>query len=371
MRFGINARRLAGQRLGIGRYIEYLLKYLNQMAKPSDSFILYLRKPLSDSLQLSNAFKIEVVEPELTGLLWENFVLPRHAKDVDVLFCPSYTVPLTYQGRCVVATHSLNEAQSGTHPWWYGLTYTPWYRLSAQKADRVIVPSQSTKSDIQEHYGIPAHKIDVIPEGVDDSFRPIEDADLLRRTRQRYFGSDRPYILFVGKLSQRRNIPTLMAAFSALKKRHRIPHGLLLMGPNILGLPLSQLAKELEITDSLVQTDEKFADHRELIAIYNAADLYVYPSLYDGFSLTLVEALACGTPVVTVNRAALREIASGCAVIVEEPTVEALTEAIHRGLFDGELRQDLRAKGLQRARSLRWEDTARLTLEVLQKVAQN
>lgn len=372
MNCGINARRLAGQRLGIGRYIEYLLKHWVRMALPSDRFSLYVREPLEkNDLQLSEAFMIKLLQPRLTGLLWENLLLSRHAKELDVLFCPSYTMPLRYRGRCVVATHSLNEAQSGTHPWWYKFTYTPWYRLSAQKADRVIVPSQSTKSDIQKYYGIPAHKIDVVPEGVDDSFRPMEDENVLRSIRQRYLGSNRPYILFVGKLSQRRSIPTLMAAFSLLRKRHRIPHALLLVGPNVLGLPLAQLAKDLDITDSLVQTDGRFADHRELIWIYNAADLYVYPSSYDGFSLTLVEALACGTPVLTVNRAALREIASGCALMVEEPTVQALVEAMRRGLFDTELRQDLRAKGLQRARSFRWEDTARRTLEVLRRVAQN
>ncbi len=371
MRIGVIARRLQGQRLGIGRYIEYLLKNWVQMAQPSDKFILYVREPLDENdIQLSKAFEIQQVKSGMTGILWENLVLPRYAKELDVLFCPSYTVPLTYRGRCVVATHSVNEAQSGTHPWWYRLTYTPWYRLSAQKADRVIVPSQSTKSDIQKHYGIPVQKIDVVPEGADDSFRPLDDQELLRRIRQRYFGSDRPYILFVDKLSQRRSIPTLMAAFSELKKRYQIPHGLLLVGPNHLGLPLAQLAKDLEISDSVVQTDGKFTHHHEIIPIYNAADLYVYPSLYDGFSLTMVEAMACGLPLIAANRAAQAEIAGGYALLVDDVTVETLSDAIARVLNDQKLREDLRAKSLERARSFRWEDTARRTLEILRQVAQ-
>lgn len=372
MRLGINGHRLAGQRLGIGRYIEYMLKHWNTMLLPSEYVTIYVREPLSqDGLGLSEAFSVELLGPNLTGSLWENLILSRHAGTLDILFCPSYTVPLLYRGRCVVATHSVNEAQRGTHPWWYRHTYTPWYRISAQHADRVIVPSASTQADVVNHYGIPPTKVEIVPEGVDDAFRPIDDPDLIRRTRQRYLGSDRPYILFVGKLSQRRNIPNLIAAFGALKKRDRIPHALLLMGPNILGLPLAQLAADLGVADSVVQTDGKVADHRELIAIYNAADLYVYPSSYDGFSLTLVEALACGIPVVTVNRAALREIASGCTLMIEEPTSEALTEAIHRTLTDQALREDLRAKGLKRVRSFRWEDTARRTLEILRRVAQN
>jgi len=372
MKLGINARRLAGQRLGIGRYIEYLLRYWNKTASSCDSFHLYLQKPLvHNDLHLSEAFKVQILQPGLTGFLWENFVLPREAKESDVLFCPSYTMPLAYRGRCVVATHSVNEVQSGTHPWWYRFTYTPWYRLSAQKADRVIVPSQSTKSDLQRTYGIPADKIDVVPEGADDAFRPVEDQALLRQTRERYFGSDRPYILFVGKLSERRNIPILMAAFSRVKKRHRIPHGLLLVGPNHLGLPLAQLAKDLDIQDSFVQTDGKFGTHQEIVPIYSAADLYVYPSSYDGFSLTLVEAMACGLPVITTNRAAIAEIAAGHAMQVDEPTVDALSEAIARVLLDHELKEDLRAKSLKRARSFRLEDTARRTLEILRQVARD
>lgn len=371
MKIGINARRLEGQRLGIGRYLEYLIKHWDQMASPADRFSLYLREPLDgDGLRLSNAFTTEVLRPRLTGLLWENILLTRHAKDLDVLFCPSYSVPLAYRGRCVVATHSINEVERGTHPWWYDLTYRPTYRMSAQKADKVIVPSQSTKNDVQDHYGIPADKIEIVPEGVDDFFQPVEDEEVLRETRRRYLGADKPYILFVGKPSQRRNIPLLIRAFADLKKRQDIPHSLLLLGPNHLDHPYGQMAEELGITDSLVQTNPRFADHRDIVATYSAADLYAFPSAYEGFSLTTVEAMACGLPIVTTNRGALAEIVGGAALIIEDLTVEALSDAMARVLGDRRLREDLRAKSLERARSFRWQETARRTLEVVRQVAQ-
>jgi glycosyltransferase involved in cell wall biosynthesis len=370
MKFGVNARRLAGQRLGIGRYIEYMMKYWDTMLTPEERVTLYVQEPPREQpLQLSSAFTIRPLQPKLTGSIWENVVLPAHATEVDVLFGPSYTIPLTYTGRTVVATHSINEVQPGAHPWWYGLTYTPWYRLSAQKADRVIVPSESTKIDVQEHYGISADKIDVVPEGVDDAFQPIADEDRKRETRKRYVGSDRPYILFVGKASQRRNIPTLMAAVGLLKRRYGIPHALLLVGPNVLGLPLEKLAQECGITDSFVQTDGRFDSHSELISIYNAADVYAYPSTYDGFSLTTVEAMACGVPVVAVNRAAIREIADGCAILLDELNVDTLADGIYRLITDTQFRGDIRAKALERAAGLRWRATAQQTLAVLRKVA--
>lgn len=371
MKLGVNARRLSGQRLGIGRYLEYIIKYWGEMLMPSDRVTLYVRELLADDgLRPSDAFTVRLLGPRLTGVLWENLLLPSQSSDLDVLFGPSYTMPLAYRGRSVVAIHSINEVQPGAHPWRYRLTYTPWYRASALKADRVIVPSQSTSADIQRHYGVSPEKIDVVAEGVDDFFVPLDDEELVHATRVRYLGVDRPYILFVGKISQRRNIPNLMAAFSALKKRYDIPHHLLLVGPNPLGLPLKEMAAELGITDCFVQTDGRLDDHKEIVPVYNAADLYAYPSTYDGFSLTVVEAMACGIPVVTVDRAALHEIAGGgCALMVEEPTVEGLADAMYKILSDRMLSEELRTKGLERARTLHWRDTARNTLDVLRRVA--
>ena len=370
MRVGVVARRLVGKPFGVGRYIQYLLKYWARMAESSDTFALYTPRPLNaESVPPSPAFRTVTVRPAVQGIVWENVVLPAAVTDIDVLFCPSYTVPVLYRGRSVVATHSVNEAQPGSHPWWYRFTYTPWYQASARRATRVIVPSRSTLQDVERYYGVPARRVDVVPQGVDDSFAPVDDPALLARTRRKYFGHDRPYILFVGKQSQRRNIPNLIAAFATLKRRDNIPHGLLLMGPNVLGLPIEALVREHGVEDSVVQVDEAFPDHRGIVPVYAAADLYAYPSSYDGFSLTLVEAMACGVPAVTVRRAALSEIADGCAMMVEEPSVAALSEAIGRVLGDRQVHATLRAKGLERARALRWERTARDTLDVLRRVA--
>jgi glycosyltransferase involved in cell wall biosynthesis len=374
VKVGVIARRLLGQPFGIGRYLQYLLKYWDEMALPSEEFILYVPEiPRDKELSLSNRFQYAVVRPALTGIVWENLALPRAARGIDVLFCPSYTAPLVgFSGRLVVATHSVNEAQPGAHPWWYKVTYTPWYRWSAQKADRVIVPSESTLWDVQIHYGVRREKIDIVIEGADEIFQPARDPAAIRRTREQFFGADRPYLLFVGKMSQRRNIPNLMAAFAEVKRRHNLPHGLVLFGPNVLRLPLEEMARDLGISDSVVQTDGKVDDHREVVAVYNAADVYVYPSSYDGFSLTVVEAMACGVPVIMADRAALREIASGgSALLISEPTVDDLSRAIEQVLFDRDLRQQLSRRGIERARSLTLRETARGTLEVLRKVGRD
>jgi glycosyltransferase involved in cell wall biosynthesis len=161
----------------------------------------------------------------------------------------------------------------------------------------------------------------------------------------------------------------LIEAFAIVKRRTRLPHALLLVGPNHVGVPLDELIASHGVKGDVIQTDGKFSSHLEVPPIYASADLYVNASSYEGFSMTLVEALSCGTPVVTVNRAALAEIAAGAAEFVEEPTPEALADAMERVLTDAELSRSLGERGYRRADAFRWNVTARQTLDVLRRVA--
>jgi glycosyltransferase involved in cell wall biosynthesis len=372
VRIGVNARRLEGQALGVARYIEYLLGHWVEMLRPDERVELFLREPLEPGrLPPAENFDLRIVRPKLRGFMWETARMGPAARGVDVLFGPSYSLPLGFRGPTVVTIHSVNEVQEGTHPWWYPVTFTRVYRASARKADRVIVPSESVKDDIQRAYGIEAEKIAIVPQGADDSFRPVDDEAILRKTRIEQLGEDRPYIVFVGKLSQRRNIPMLIEAFGALvKKRPDLPHKLLLFGPNHLNLPLADLVDGLGLDGRVVQTDGRLEHHHDLTRIYSAADAYVSASEYEGFSITVVEAMACGTPVVGINRAAFGEIVDGAGHLIEAPTVEGLAGALEHVLSNSTVRAEMRVRGLERARMFRWEDNARATLEILREVAE-
>jgi len=370
MHWGVDAHRLAGQRLGVGRYIEYLVKHWRSMMHADERCTLFTREPYDGSAwEPSPSIRVRSFAPSVPPSVWQHGVLPRFTGDVDVLFCPSYSVPVTYTGKCVVAIHSMNEVESGTHPWWYKLTYSRLYRFSADRADRIIVPSESTRQDLERYYGITSEKVDIVVQGADEAFHPITDDAVKRGTRIRFLGEDRPYIVFVGKLSTRRNIPILIEAFAIVKRRARLPHALLLVGPNHVGVPLDELIARHALTGHVIQTDGKFASHMEVPPIYASADLYVNASSYEGFSMTLVEALSCGTPVVTVNRAGLAEIAAGAAEFVDEPTPVALADAIERVLTDPALSRSLGERGYRRADAFRWNVTARQTLDVLRRVA--
>lgn len=371
MHIGVNARRLAGQPFGVARYIQYLLRYWDRLLPVADRVSVFVREPFDTrEIGLSDRISARVLRPSLTGVLWENLVLPSRQAQVDVLFCPSYTAPLRPRGRIVVTTHSVDEAHAGTHSWWHDQTYARLYRRSARLADRVIVPSQATREALETIYGVPRDRIDVIELGVDtEVFHPLDDPTVIASARRRYLKDDVPYILFVGKMSPRRNIPLLLAAFALLKQRKKLPHKVLLFGPNHETLPLARIAQDLGIAEDVVQDDGRVATHADLVPVYNAADVFVHPTMYDSTSLPVMEAFACGLPVITVKTGGLAELAGGCAYLIDAPEVEALADALDRVIHDRALRQQLRADGLERARTLSWENTARRTLDVLRRTA--
>lgn len=370
MRFGVNVRRLEGQRLGIGRYIEYLLHAWKDALSPDDSMALYLREPLRAGDEwIERHFDTAVLSPRLTGVTWENFAMGPRLRDLDVFFGPSYSLPLGYKGRCVVATHSLNELTPGAHPWWYMATFSPLYRFSARKALKVIVPSASVLEQVHRYYGIPLQRLEIVREGAPDAFAPVEDEAILRETRLEYTGVDTPYILFVGKFSERRNIPLLIRAFAQLKKRRAIPHNLLLLGPNHLELPLQTLAEDLGVADSVTITNRKFARHADIVPVYSAAELYAFPSLFEGASNTVVEAMSCGVPVVAGRCEAIADIVEGCGTLIDSISVDSVAEAMGDALTNRARWQEMRDRGLERSKSLRWSTTARHTLDIMRWAA--
>ncbi len=370
MQIGFNGQRLTGQRLGVGRYIEYLLRHWSRMLAADDVVSLFLRTEVADDLRsLHPRIRPVVLASALPGIAWEGLRLARRAMTEDVLFGPAYTSPLGYGGRTVVATHSVDEAQPGTHSWMYRNTYARLYAHSARRARRVVVPSLWVRDAVIERYGVHEHRVVAIPQGADDTFGPVMNPDHLRDVRCRYFGHDRPFILFVGKCSPRRNVPLLIRAFAALKHERKIPHGLLLFGPNQYDLPLEPLCRELAVTGDVVQTDGRIAQHSEMIPIYSAAEVFVHPSSIEGWSMTTAEAMACGTAVVAANRGGLGELARGYARTVDDLSVDSLAAAIGAVIEDGDLRLDLERLSLKRASSLRWQAIAARTLEVVREAA--
>lgn len=369
MRIAFNGQRLAGQRFGVGRYIEYMLRYWSEQLERDDEVTVFVRQSLETAPQwVSPRMNVRLIESNRSGIIWENVHLAGAVRGHDVLFCPAYTAPVSSSCPLVVATHSVNETQPGAHSWLYKHTYARLHKYCARRADAVIVPGADTKDAVVRHYGVHADKVAIVHQGADDAFRPIEDSQILSGVRTRFFGRDRPYILFVGKGSRRRNIPALIEAYAQLRRTQNIPHGLVLFGPMEDMAEFRQLCAILGVVDDVMQTDGAITTHAELAPVYAAADVFVHPSENEGWSMTTVEALASGVAVVAADRGGLGEVARGYALMVDPPTIENLASAIGRVLTDPELRQSLQRRGRERGAALGWRESAEQTLEIVRSV---
>ena len=289
------------------------------------------------------------------------------ARSIDLLFT-QYTLPLRYRGRSVVNNLGIYEGElafrglrARGRSWHIG--------HSARAAELVIANSHSTKRDIIRFFGVPEEKIAVVWPGVADSFHAPRDGDEdeSRAVAQRFLGARSTYFLFVGKLSARRNVLSLLEAFRIAQARHP-DLGLLVVGPNTDGLPLEASIAELGLGSSVHHVD--YLDHRVLAPLYRGARAFVLPTEHEGFSFTIPEALASGCPVITVKHSALAEAGLEDATLaVASPDADVLADALVRVVEDDQLRGDLRDRGLRAAQGLSWDETARRTMRILENVA--
>lgn len=370
MRLGVNTVRLTRPFTGVGRYIECVLDEWSRMDHPFDEIVLYTHSPLDPARVVFplDAYRVEVAGREAPDPIWEWRTLPRLAGEIDVLFCPSYTVPIGYPGKCVVGYLGPSENIPLSKEWWRSLAYNQLHRYSARHADYVFACSKIVKRRVVDVFGVPEERVGVTFLAPSDLFQPIDDERLLQAMRRKYAGADTPYILFVGKLAKRHYLPNLLTAFARLVKKHDPPHKLMVVGPDYLGLDIPARARRLGISEKVVY--HPFITHQDLPPVYNAADIFIFPaSEVEGFGLPPIEAMACGTPTITTNQGSLREFAPGAALLTETPSADDLEAALGELIFDAELKDELRRKGIQRASEITWRVTAEKTMDVLWDLA--
>jgi glycosyltransferase involved in cell wall biosynthesis len=368
LHLGVDVERLTGRRAGVARYLSALLFEWAELVLPFERVTLFSPSPLPpEILPERHPYSVRVLAPRGPRAAWVHWTLARAAREVDVLFCPSYVVPLAHRGKAIVTIHdTIHEVMPETFARRSLWTRRPLYRLSARRADLVLTDSESSKRDLGRAYGLPAERVAAIPLGVGDVYRGVTASER-ERVRRRYRLGESKIVLFVGKLSRRRNLPTLVRAFAELRRTHGTDAVLVLAGDNHLGLPLEELAAELGLGERV-----RILGHvpdEDLPGLYAASALLAYPSSYEGFGLPVLEAMAAGTAVLTVDNSSLREVAGGAALFVPEATVEALAEGMARVLQDDAFRGDLEQRGEARSRAFSWSETARRTLAALTQVA--
>ncbi|MDZ7272132.1 MAG: glycosyltransferase family 4 protein [candidate division KSB1 bacterium] len=373
MRIGIDTLAAHYKKTGIGTYISSLANALPRVDGTNEYRLLVSHEnaPIfEDGLpRMTKVFGPKIVDYTPVRVVWEHICLPGVAarEGVNLLHCPTFIVPLLWRGPTVVTIHDLTWF---THPQQHVLVKRVYYQrlipVAVQKAARVIAITESTRRDLLRILPVSEEKVVVVPYGVDSIFQTVEDDERIAALRRRY-GVPERYLLFVGMLEPRKNLVRVVQAFGRLKSSDRaMPHKLVLAGNK--GWGYEEARREVErlgLEQEVIFTGP--VPHDELPPLFSGADLFVYPSLYEGFGLPVVEAMACGTPVITSNVSSLPEVAGDAALLVDPLDVEDLAEAMRRVLTDGDLRQQMRARGLEQASNFTWEETARRTLEVYEQ----
>lgn len=284
--------------------------------------------------------------------------------DLDVVHSTGPAITPPGDAALVVTVHDLAPIRFGDrYPRRARTLYKRGAVIAATEAARIICPSSSTALDVEEFYGVERERIRVVPHGVEMADLGIHDAGQLWERR----GIVEPYVLWVGTQEQRKNVIGVLDAFTRVAPGHpRL--SLVLHGPNgWLGQEVGEGLCHRAIQGRTI-VSEGSLPRSELAALYTRAAVFVYPSLYEGFGMPVLEAMACGTPVVTSNISALPETAGDAALLVDPLDDEALAEAIGRIMDDPTLREDLSRRGQKRAAGFTWAEAARKTWAVYEEV---
>lgn len=363
-RIGIDATTIPPKRVGAGNYIFNLVRALAKIDTENQYYIFAKPAHIAEwNIDNSNfSFLPVAVDFRLLRLAWEQIVLPTRVRrhKLDVLHSPHYTIPFLNPSRTVVTFCDMTFfLYPKLHSFWKRMFFQAMMRISSRRAWGIITISESTKRDLLGIFKGISSKVRAIPLGVDRTFRPITDKNSIIQVCSRYGLQMGEFILFVGLLEPRKNIPTLLHALRELvdlgiHKRLAIVGRRGWMYDNIFST-----VQSLNLQDFVVFTD--YVPEEELPYLYNGTCLFVYPSFYEGFGLPVLEAMSCGTPVVTSNISSMPEILGDSGLLVDPYNVSQLADAIMRIVDNDDFRRSIQERGLQRAAQFSWETTARKT----------
>jgi len=371
MKIGIDAH--AAERDGSGNctYIRNLLRSLIRIDSQNE-YVLYTTRKHHPFYQMFKPFpRIQIKQPPLKVLAHPLLRIPfwlayQTFKDrLDVLHV-QYIAPLFHRGNLVTTIHDLGFLHiPNTFSRWEVWRSKILIRMTAQRSDQLITGSNFSKKDILRQYQLPAHKVHVVPLGASLNPSLQKEEPESHKTLQKH-RIQKPYLLCVGRLNPRKNLLTLVKAFSWLKNKSQIPHRLVIAGKKdfntreVMGsIQKSPVSQEILFTGLVPDQD--------LRHLYKEADIFIYPSLFEGVGLPVLEAMSLGVPVITSNSTSLKETAGDAALLVDPLDTKALSRAMEKLISSQKLRKSYSRKGRTRAKNFSWRSTARQTLEIYEK----
>ncbi|MHB8217440.1 MAG: glycosyltransferase family 4 protein [Candidatus Sulfotelmatobacter sp.] len=367
MKIGIDAHTLGSKSSGNESYCLQLLQYLARADCGDDRYVVYFtRKHGLPKIPVAEHFKSKQIRPVNPFVrIPVSFPVEFQRESLDV-FHAQYIVPPFCNCRSVVSIHDIIfERFPEFFPRFETFRSKLLVRWSARRADHVVTLSEFSKSEIVNTYGLHPEKVSVIYEAPPEEFRPI-DKEKCREEIERKYGVRSPFVLYVGRLQARKNVLRLVEAFARLSAKG-IAEKLVIVGrQDWRADKVSARVVELGLSDKVIFTG--YADWADLPVFYNAAELFVFPSICEGFGIPVIEAMACGVPVVTSYGSSLEEVAGGAAILADPYSVDSIANAMARVLGDADLQISLREAGLKRAAEFSGRRKAAQTMEIYRKV---
>lgn len=374
MKLSWNTMLLNNNLSGIGKYIENVLLNIDD---DSLSVVLFGHDDYNYNI-LNKKFIVDVNyssniigKNKLIRVLWEQFILPFKTKKYksDILHCPAHVIPIFNFTKTIVTVHDLAFKLFPSTYKYLNRVYLNWFvPLSVKKANVIIAVSKNTKNDIIKEYNIKPEKIKVVYNGVDEKFRRVKNDQMLNKIRVKY-NLPNKFILYLGTLEPRKNINRLILAYKKylINKANNDAVKLVIAGgKGWLYNSIFALVKEEKLDSHVIFTG--YIDDSDIVYLYNLASIFIYPSLYEGFGLPPLEAMACGTPVITSNVSSLPEVVGDAAIKIDPYNIDELTDAITNVLSNSNLQRELIEKGIKRAKQFSWKNTAEETLKVYREV---
>jgi glycosyltransferase involved in cell wall biosynthesis len=342
-------------------YARSLIRALSEKDRKNEYFVFSDSPLMGQACPGAQCVHIPLRSPYLRPW-WDNFSVCRAIRkySIDLYHDMKNDTPVLSPVPCIATVFDLS-------PLIFPETFTPLQRLyqsyqlrvALKKALKIIVPSENTRKDLVGLLGVPESDILLAGCGVGENFGVIGDRRKVAETAKKY-GIEGPVILFAGTIQPRKNVAALVEAFKKLKRERGIPHKLVLAGRK--GWYYKKLAPGLGSSGDIVITG--VIDDADMLCIYNSAEIFVSPSAYEGFGLTLVEAMACGLPVISTNRSSIPEVVGGAGMLLEDAGSALLAEAMYKLLYDSALKNKLSAAGIERAKQYSWGRTAEKIIEL-------
>ena len=374
MKIGIDCRLFSSTFTGIGRYthelVDHYIDLNNKLDKPHQ-LVLFFNKPEFKKFKaVENVKKVLVDAKHYSFAEQTKFLFKLNKEKLDTVHFPHFNVPIFYRRPYVVTIHDLTlnffPGQKMTkfyHRFAYNLTI----KNATRRAKKIIAISKNTKNDLIEILNIDPKKIEIVYNGIDERFKLIQDASIFKKTLKKYKIS-KQFLLYTGVWRNHKNLPRLLKAFKMLKEEKNLDLQLVITGKEDPHYPeVKKTVKKLDLTEDIIFPG--LVDDEELIHLYNAAFIFVFPSLYEGFGLPPLESMRCGTPVAASNISSIPEVCGEENAVYFDPySATDIAEKIYSLYIDTAKQAELVEKGIKHSAKLSWTTTAEQTFKLITNV---